>query len=159
MTILIVQLKKILINMWLCFAPAIHTCFHLPSTRIKFSKRNCPVCEMYGLCCSISPPLPPHPSTLAAFVLSVSSSAAGQMAGDHTRLEFSNVETGILTERRFVSSAPSSFIGHLQVRSLTRSNLFWFVSCSISTSFPFLFPAGMFAFTYQDVGLKTKCNI
>ncbi|XP_053738066.1 neurexin-3b isoform X4 [Synchiropus splendidus] len=38
----------------------------------------------------------------------------GQMAGDHTRLEFNNVETGILTERRFVSSAPSSFIGHLQ---------------------------------------------
>uniref|UniRef100_A0AAQ4QNG4 Neurexin 3b n=1 Tax=Gasterosteus aculeatus aculeatus TaxID=481459 RepID=A0AAQ4QNG4_GASAC len=36
------------------------------------------------------------------------------MAGDHTRLEFNNVETGILTERRFVSSAPSSFIGHLQ---------------------------------------------
>ncbi|XP_077950165.1 neurexin 3b isoform X16 [Gasterosteus aculeatus] len=40
--------------------------------------------------------------------------AEGQMAGDHTRLEFNNVETGILTERRFVSSAPSSFIGHLQ---------------------------------------------
>lgn len=37
------------------------------------------------------------------------------MAGDHTRLEFNNVETGILTERRHVSSAPSSFIGHLQV--------------------------------------------
>uniref|UniRef100_A0A8D3DAF4 Neurexin 3b n=1 Tax=Scophthalmus maximus TaxID=52904 RepID=A0A8D3DAF4_SCOMX len=40
--------------------------------------------------------------------------AEGQMAGDHTRLEFNNVETGILTERRFVSSAPSSFTGHLQ---------------------------------------------
>ncbi|XP_061610805.1 neurexin 3b isoform X9 [Phyllopteryx taeniolatus] len=40
--------------------------------------------------------------------------AEGQMAGDHTRLEFNNVETGILTERRFVSSAPTSFIGHLQ---------------------------------------------
>nr|XP_054604369.1 neurexin 3b isoform X17 [Nothobranchius furzeri] len=40
--------------------------------------------------------------------------AEGQMAGDHTRLEFSNVETGILTEKRFVSSAPSPFIGHLQ---------------------------------------------
>uniref|UniRef100_A0A3P8WSB7 Neurexin 3b n=1 Tax=Cynoglossus semilaevis TaxID=244447 RepID=A0A3P8WSB7_CYNSE len=40
--------------------------------------------------------------------------AEGKMAGDHTRLEFNNVETGILTERRFVSSAPSSFIGHLQ---------------------------------------------
>ncbi|XP_028252734.1 neurexin 3b isoform X5 [Parambassis ranga] len=38
----------------------------------------------------------------------------GLMAGDHTRLEFNNVETGILTERRFVSSSPSSFIGHLQ---------------------------------------------
>ncbi|XP_043962610.1 neurexin 3b isoform X10 [Gambusia affinis] len=40
--------------------------------------------------------------------------AEGQMAGDHTRLEFSNVETGILTEKRFVSSSPSPFIGHLQ---------------------------------------------
>ncbi|XP_037100883.1 neurexin-3b isoform X9 [Syngnathus acus] len=40
--------------------------------------------------------------------------AEGLMVGDHTRLEFNNVETGILTERRFVSSAPSSFIGHLQ---------------------------------------------
>ncbi|XP_036066411.1 neurexin 3b isoform X12 [Oryzias melastigma] len=40
--------------------------------------------------------------------------AEGQMAGDHTRLEFNNVETGILTEKRFVSSAPSPFIGHLQ---------------------------------------------
>uniref|UniRef100_A0A672IYC7 Neurexin 3b n=1 Tax=Salarias fasciatus TaxID=181472 RepID=A0A672IYC7_SALFA len=40
--------------------------------------------------------------------------AEGQMVGDHTRLEFNNVETGILTEKRFVSSAPSSFIGHLQ---------------------------------------------
>ncbi|XP_047243293.1 neurexin-3b-like isoform X5 [Girardinichthys multiradiatus] len=40
--------------------------------------------------------------------------AEGQMAGDHTRLEFSNVETGILTEKRFISSAPSPFIGHLQ---------------------------------------------
>ncbi|XP_028296014.1 neurexin 3b isoform X14 [Gouania willdenowi] len=40
--------------------------------------------------------------------------AQGQMAGDHTRLEFNNVETGILTEKRFVSSTPSSFIGHLQ---------------------------------------------
>ncbi|KAM6973525.1 neurexin-3a-like isoform 9-T9 [Aplochiton taeniatus] len=40
--------------------------------------------------------------------------AEGQMAGDHTRLEFHNIETGIMTERRFVSSIPSSFIGHLQ---------------------------------------------
>uniref|UniRef100_A0AAX7TJR0 Neurexin 3a n=1 Tax=Astatotilapia calliptera TaxID=8154 RepID=A0AAX7TJR0_ASTCA len=38
----------------------------------------------------------------------------GQMVGDHTRLEFHNIETGIMTERRFVSSIPSSFIGHLQ---------------------------------------------
>ncbi|XP_053301849.1 neurexin-3b [Pleuronectes platessa] len=49
------------------------------------------------------------------FTLTVDNDMAeGQMAGDHTRLEFNNVETGILTERRFVSSAPSSFIGHLQ---------------------------------------------
>ncbi|XP_018583054.1 neurexin 3a isoform X7 [Scleropages formosus] len=40
--------------------------------------------------------------------------AEGQMAGDHTRLEFHNIETGIMTERRFVSNIPSSFIGHLQ---------------------------------------------
>ncbi|XP_064881938.1 neurexin-3a-like [Oncorhynchus nerka] len=40
--------------------------------------------------------------------------AEGQMAGDHTRLEFHNIETGIMTERRFVSTIPSSFIGHLQ---------------------------------------------
>ncbi|XP_067240749.1 neurexin 3b isoform X3 [Chanodichthys erythropterus] len=40
--------------------------------------------------------------------------AEGQMNGDHTRLEFSNIESGILTERRFASTAPSNFIGHLQ---------------------------------------------
>ncbi|XP_036397819.1 neurexin 3a isoform X5 [Megalops cyprinoides] len=40
--------------------------------------------------------------------------AEGQMAGDHTRLEFHNIETGVMTERRFVSVIPSSFIGHLQ---------------------------------------------
>ncbi|XP_032402552.1 neurexin 3a isoform X1 [Xiphophorus hellerii] len=40
--------------------------------------------------------------------------AEGQMVGDHTRLEFHNIETGIMTERRFVSTIPSSFIGHLQ---------------------------------------------
>uniref|UniRef100_A0A8C7Y440 Neurexin 3a n=1 Tax=Oryzias sinensis TaxID=183150 RepID=A0A8C7Y440_9TELE len=38
----------------------------------------------------------------------------GQMVGDHTRLEFHNIETGVMTERRFVSTIPSSFIGHLQ---------------------------------------------
>ncbi|XP_039993074.1 neurexin 3a [Xiphias gladius] len=40
--------------------------------------------------------------------------AEGQMVGDHTRLEFHNIETGIMTERRFISNIPSSFIGHLQ---------------------------------------------
>ncbi|CAM4578301.1 unnamed protein product [Lepidochelys olivacea] len=38
---------------------------------------------------------------------------AGQMAGAHTRLEFHNIETGIMTERRFISVVPSNFIGHL----------------------------------------------
>ncbi|XP_072887461.1 neurexin-2-like isoform X22 [Hemitrygon akajei] len=38
----------------------------------------------------------------------------GQMAGDHTRLEFHNIETGIMTEKRFISIVPSNFIGHLQ---------------------------------------------
>uniref|UniRef100_A0A8C7YVP6 Neurexin 1b n=1 Tax=Oryzias sinensis TaxID=183150 RepID=A0A8C7YVP6_9TELE len=38
----------------------------------------------------------------------------GQMAGDHTQLEFHNIETGIVTEKRFMSTVPSNFIGHLQ---------------------------------------------
>ncbi|XP_067091919.1 neurexin-1a-like isoform X5 [Osmerus mordax] len=38
----------------------------------------------------------------------------GQMAGDHTQLEFHNLETGIVTEKRFLSLVPSNFIGHLQ---------------------------------------------
>ncbi|XP_039639226.1 neurexin-1a isoform X15 [Perca fluviatilis] len=38
----------------------------------------------------------------------------GQMAGDHTQLEFHNIETGIVTEKRFMSMVPSNFIGHLQ---------------------------------------------
>lgn len=36
------------------------------------------------------------------------------MAGDHTRLEFHNIETGTMTEKRFASAVPSKFIGHLQ---------------------------------------------
>nr|XP_040032682.1 neurexin 1a isoform X2 [Gasterosteus aculeatus aculeatus] len=40
--------------------------------------------------------------------------AEGQMAGDHTQLEFHNVETGIVTEKRFMPAVPSNFIGHLQ---------------------------------------------
>ncbi|XP_064789430.1 neurexin-1a-like isoform X1 [Oncorhynchus masou masou] len=36
------------------------------------------------------------------------------MAGDHTQLEFHNIETGIVTEKRFLSLVPSNFIGHLQ---------------------------------------------
>ncbi|KAM9715981.1 neurexin 1a isoform 4-T4 [Menidia menidia] len=38
----------------------------------------------------------------------------GQMAGDHTQLELHNVETGIVTEKRFMPAVPSNFIGHLQ---------------------------------------------
>uniref|UniRef100_A0A8C4ZNR9 Neurexin 1 n=1 Tax=Gadus morhua TaxID=8049 RepID=A0A8C4ZNR9_GADMO len=38
----------------------------------------------------------------------------GQMAGDHSQLEFHNIETGIVTEKRFMSMVPSNFIGHLQ---------------------------------------------
>nr|XP_020458919.1 neurexin-1 isoform X6 [Monopterus albus] len=41
-------------------------------------------------------------------------SVEGQMAGDHTQLEFHNIETGIVTEKRFLSMVPSNFIGHLQ---------------------------------------------
>ncbi|XP_076201331.1 neurexin 3 isoform X20 [Aptenodytes patagonicus] len=40
--------------------------------------------------------------------------AEGAMVGDHTRLEFHNIETGIMTEKRYISVIPSSFIGHLQ---------------------------------------------
>uniref|UniRef100_A0A8C7ZJJ1 Neurexin 2 n=1 Tax=Oryzias sinensis TaxID=183150 RepID=A0A8C7ZJJ1_9TELE len=43
--------------------------------------------------------------------------AEGHMTGAHTRLEFSNIETGIMTERRFISVVPSNFIGHLQALS------------------------------------------
>uniref|UniRef100_A0A1A8UB04 Neurexin 2a n=1 Tax=Nothobranchius furzeri TaxID=105023 RepID=A0A1A8UB04_NOTFU len=41
----------------------------------------------------------------------------GHMSGAHTRLEFNNIETGIMTERRFISVMPSNFIGHLQALS------------------------------------------
>ncbi|XP_073680071.1 neurexin-2-beta [Garra rufa] len=37
-----------------------------------------------------------------------------QMSGAHTQLEFHHIETGIMTERRFISVMPSNFIGHLQ---------------------------------------------
>nr|XP_033807905.1 neurexin 3 [Geotrypetes seraphini] len=40
--------------------------------------------------------------------------AEGTMVGDHTRLEFHNIETGVMTEKRYMSAIPSSFIGHLQ---------------------------------------------
>ncbi|XP_061754497.1 neurexin-2-like isoform X3 [Nerophis ophidion] len=43
--------------------------------------------------------------------------AEGFMSGAHTRLEFNNIETGIMTERRFTSVIPSNFIGHLQALS------------------------------------------
>lgn len=43
--------------------------------------------------------------------------SAGHMTGAHTRLEFNNIETGIMTERRFISVVPSNFIGHLQALS------------------------------------------
>lgn len=45
------------------------------------------------------------------------------MVGDHTRLEFHNIETGVMTERRFVSTIPSSFIGHLQSLRYTFKNV------------------------------------
>uniref|UniRef100_A0A669EF34 Neurexin 2 n=1 Tax=Oreochromis niloticus TaxID=8128 RepID=A0A669EF34_ORENI len=41
----------------------------------------------------------------------------GHMTGAHTRLEFNNIETGIMSERRFISVVPSNFIGHLQALS------------------------------------------
>ncbi|XP_056586637.1 neurexin 2a isoform X3 [Triplophysa dalaica] len=44
----------------------------------------------------------------------------GQMSGAHTQLEFHHIETGIMTERRFISVMPSNFIGHLQGLSFNR---------------------------------------
>ncbi|XP_046699530.1 neurexin-1a-like isoform X18 [Silurus meridionalis] len=40
--------------------------------------------------------------------------AEGEVPGDHTQLEFHNIETGIITEKRHLSTVPSNFIGHLQ---------------------------------------------
>ncbi|XP_069464476.1 neurexin-1 isoform X8 [Ambystoma mexicanum] len=50
-----------------------------------------------------------------------------QMAGDHTRLEFHNIESGIITERRYLSAVPSNFIGHLQ--SLTFNGMAYIDLC------------------------------
>ncbi|XP_056126158.1 neurexin-1a isoform X11 [Rhinichthys klamathensis goyatoka] len=38
----------------------------------------------------------------------------GEIPGDHTQLEFHNIETGIITEKRYQPVMPSNFIGHLQ---------------------------------------------
>ncbi|XP_062864309.1 neurexin-1a-like isoform X20 [Trichomycterus rosablanca] len=38
----------------------------------------------------------------------------GEIPGDHTQLEFHNIETGIITEKRHLSTVPSNYIGHLQ---------------------------------------------
>ncbi|XP_051773709.1 neurexin-1a isoform X4 [Ctenopharyngodon idella] len=38
----------------------------------------------------------------------------GEIPGDHTQLEFHNIETGIITEKRYLPIMPSNFIGHLQ---------------------------------------------
>uniref|UniRef100_A0A673FRY5 Neurexin 1 n=1 Tax=Sinocyclocheilus rhinocerous TaxID=307959 RepID=A0A673FRY5_9TELE len=40
--------------------------------------------------------------------------STSQITGDHTQLEFHNVETGIVTEKRYMPAVPSNFIGHLQ---------------------------------------------
>ncbi|XP_053703292.1 neurexin-2-like isoform X2 [Synchiropus splendidus] len=51
----------------------------------------------------------------------------GHMTGAHTRLEFNNIETGIMTERRFISVMPSNFIGHLQ--SLSFNGVLYLDQC------------------------------
>nr|XP_043897321.1 neurexin-2-like isoform X10 [Solea senegalensis] len=51
----------------------------------------------------------------------------GHMTGAHTRLEFNNIETGIMTERRFISVVPSNFIGHLQ--SLSFNGMLYLDQC------------------------------
>uniref|UniRef100_A0A3B3RD11 Neurexin 1b n=1 Tax=Paramormyrops kingsleyae TaxID=1676925 RepID=A0A3B3RD11_9TELE len=50
-----------------------------------------------------------------------------QMTGDHTQLEFHNIETGIVTEKRHMSMVPSNFIGHLQ--SLTFNGMAYIDLC------------------------------
>ncbi|KAM8793778.1 neurexin-2-beta [Eudromia elegans] len=37
----------------------------------------------------------------------------GQLSGSRTRLELHSLETGMLTERRFLAAPPSNFLGHL----------------------------------------------
>nr|XP_023676894.1 neurexin-1 isoform X18 [Paramormyrops kingsleyae] len=49
------------------------------------------------------------------------------MTGDHTQLEFHNIETGIVTEKRHMSMVPSNFIGHLQ--SLTFNGMAYIDLC------------------------------
>lgn len=70
--------------------------------------------------------MPSFSPTVDSSSVSLFRRPSGQMAGDHTRLEFSNVETGILTEKRFVSSTPSPFIGHLQVIRVKHLRKFFF---------------------------------
>ncbi|XP_051903109.1 neurexin-2-like isoform X17 [Hippocampus zosterae] len=53
--------------------------------------------------------------------------AEGFMSGAHTRLELNNIETGIMTERRFTSVIPSNFIGHLQ--SLSFNGMLYLDQC------------------------------
>lgn len=71
---------------------------HFPGTVVQ--KRTC---RMYFLLCS---------ELILCFC--AFPTIPGQMTGAHTRLEFHNIETGIMTERRFISVVPSNFIGHLQ---------------------------------------------
>ena len=53
--------------------------------------------------CAAAGPTPPSPVP----------PLAGQLSGAHTRLEFHHLETGIVTERRFLAVVPSNFLGHL----------------------------------------------
>ncbi|XP_038192134.1 LOW QUALITY PROTEIN: neurexin 3 [Arvicola amphibius] len=53
--------------------------------------------------------------------------AEGTMVGDHTRLEFHNIETGIIDGERYLSVVPSSFIGHF--RSLMFNGLLYIDLC------------------------------
>lgn len=92
-----------------CSYLANSTSLHLSNAATAIVSLNQPFCVSVRQCSLFflffvfffNPSPPPSPSS-------------GQMVGDHTRLEFHNIETGTMTERRFVSSIPSSFIGHLQ---------------------------------------------
>ncbi|XP_078516118.1 neurexin 3 isoform X12 [Lissotriton helveticus] len=84
--------------------------------------------------------------------------AEGTMVGDHTRLEFHNIETGVITEKRYMSVIPSSFIGHLQ--SLMFNGLLYIDLCKNGDIDYYELTArfGMRSIIADPVTFKTKAS-